>query len=100
MRYSGLFLLALWLILDALSELTHFHFFYEKQILMALAFSSGIVLLLSVIKGRFGDIGLFLLGIWLILHSSIDLFHVTFPYDNLTLAVLAIASGFFIIIRK
>ncbi len=100
MRYSGLFLLAIWLILNAVADLTYFHFFYEKQILIALALSSGVVLLLSVIKGRFGDIGLFLLSIWLILRSFIGIFHVTFSYSSMTLAVLAIASGFFIIIRK
>ena len=100
MKHSGLFLLALWLITDAVLDLTKLHFPYQKLVMPGLALSSGIVLLLSVIKSRFGDIGLLLLSIWLILHSCIKLFHVTFLYSDMTLAILAIVSGLFLIIRK
>ncbi|WP_305907789.1 hypothetical protein Q9L42_013980 [Methylomarinum sp. Ch1-1] len=100
MKAVGLLLLALWLITDALLKLTHWHFAYQIPLLAALALITGAILLLSVIKSRFGDIGLLLLAIWLILSSCIQLFHVSFPYSGLTLAILAIVSGVFLILRK
>lgn len=100
MKNIGLLLLGIWLVALALFDLTHWHFSYQNVMLAALALTAGIVVLLSVIKARFSDIGLLLLSIWLILRGCMQLFHVTFPHSALIADVLAIASGIFLILRK
>jgi len=96
----GLLLLALWLISQSILSLTGFNFPYQKLILSVLALSAGIVLLLHLIKTKFSNIGLFLLSIWLILKSCLYLFHFSFPYSDMTVAILALVTGVFLIIRK
>lgn len=100
MKNTGLFLMALWLIVQGILSLTKLHFPYEKHILSSVALCAGIVILLHGVKTRMGDIGLLLLSLWLILRSCLLLFHFTFPYSDVTLAILAIVAGFFLIIRK
>ena len=100
MKNLGLFIMALWLIVQGILSLTKLHFPYEKLLMPAVALTAGIVILLQVIKTKIGDIGLLLLSLWLILRSSLFLFHYTFPYSDMTLAILAIVAGIFLIIRK
>ena len=100
MKNLGLFIMALWLIAQGVLSLTKFHFPYEKIALPAVALTAGVVLLLYAIKSKLGDIGLFLLSLWLMLRSSMFLFHFTFAYSDMTLAILAISAGFFMMIRK
>ena len=100
MKNTGLFIMALCLIAQGLLSLTKLHFAYEKQILSSVALCAGIVILLHGIKTRLGDIGLLLLSLWLILRSSLFLFHYTFPYSDVTLAILAIVAGLLLMIRK
>lgn len=100
MKNTGLFIMALWLIAQGVLSLTKLHFPYEKHILSSVALCAGITLLLHGIKTRLGDIGLLLLSLWLILRSSLVLFHYSFPYSDMILAILAIVSGLFLIIRK
>ncbi len=100
MKYLGLTLLGVWLIAVALLDLTHWRFSYQQTVLSALALTAGSVVLLSVIKTRFSEIGLFLLSVWLIVHGSMQLFHVTFPHSSMIGDILAIASGLFLIMRK
>jgi hypothetical protein len=100
MKNTGLFLMALWLVAQGILSLTKLHFPYEKQLLSSVALCAGIVMLLHGVKTRLGDIGLLLLSLWLILRSSLFLFHYTFPYSDVILAILAIVAGLFLIIRK
>lgn len=100
MKNIGLLLLASWLIVAALLDLTAWHFAYEKTILAALALIAGSLLLLSAIKAHFSDIGLLLLAIWLILRSCMQLFHVTFTHGALAINILAIVSGIFLLMRQ
>jgi hypothetical protein len=100
MKNLGLFLVSLWLITDNLLRLTSLHFPYQKIIIPAVALTAGIILFLYILKIRLGDIGLFLLSLWLILRSSLFLFHITFPYSDMTVAILGISTGFFLLIRK
>jgi len=100
MKNLGLFILALWLIAQGVLSLTSLHFPYQKLVIPSVALTAGVVLLLFVIKTKLGDIGLFLLSLWLILRSSMFLFHLTFPYSDMTVAILGISAGFFLIIRK
>jgi len=46
------------------------------------------------------DLGLFLLGVWLVLHGLQELLALNFRYDDLALGVLGIAAGALIIIRR
>jgi len=96
----GLGLLALWLISQSIISLTGFNFPYQKLLLPILALSAGIVLILYVIQRKFSDIGLFLLAIWLILRSGLYLFHFSFPYSDMTVAILGLVTAVFLIIRK
>jgi len=100
MKNSGFFLLALWLITQSILTLTTLHFPYEKIVLAVVALCAGFSFLLSVLKTKIADIGLLLLSIWLILHSSQFLLHFTFPYIDTTIAILAITAGVFLIIGK
>ena len=100
MKNTGLFIMALWLIAQGILSLTKLHFSYEKQFLSSVALCAGIVILLHGVKTRLGDKGLLLLSLWLILRSSLFLFHFTFPYSDVTLAILAIIAGLLLIIRK
>jgi hypothetical protein len=49
---------------------------------------------------RIKEIGLFLLGIWLILYGLIDILKLSFTGKDIIMAVLAIAAGIFLLIRK
>jgi len=100
MKNSGFFLLALWLIIQSTQKLTKLNFPYDTVVIPALALVAGGIIFLQVVKTRLGDIGLFLLSIWLILPSSLYLFKFSFPYSETSLAVLGIAAGMFLIIRK
>ncbi|HKJ95981.1 MAG TPA: hypothetical protein VKA32_10185 [Gammaproteobacteria bacterium] len=46
------------------------------------------------------DLGLFLLGVWLVLHGLIALIGLSFRYDHLFMGVLAIVAGALVIIRR
>lgn len=46
------------------------------------------------------DLGLFLLGIWLVVHGLMSLIGLSFRYDDLFMGVLAIAAGALVIIRR
>ncbi|UEX79141.1 hypothetical protein [Sediminicurvatus halobius] len=46
------------------------------------------------------DLGLFLLGVWLVLQGLQELLDLHFRYDDLALGVLGIAAGALIIIRR
>jgi hypothetical protein len=44
------------------------------------------------------NLGLKLLGVWLILYGLFDLFELSFRYDSLLMAILALVAGILIII--
>lgn len=100
MKQIAFILLGLWLIADATLGLGKWQVAYAKPVLAVIALCSGCLLLVSVIRARFSEIGLLLLSIWLIINSVINLFHVTFQYAELSMAVLAIVSGLFLLMRK
>jgi hypothetical protein len=100
LRVTGLLLLAFWLIVEGLLSLTGLHFPYEKIILAVLAFASGLFLLLDMFLSRLGNIGLLLLSIWLLINSTMVLFHYHFPYSQAILACLGIGAGLLLIVRR
>lgn len=46
------------------------------------------------------DLGLFLLGIWLVVQGLMDLAGLSFHYDHLFTGALAILAGVLVIIRR
>ena len=100
MKNIGISILALWLIAQSILSLTKLHFPYEKHILSSVALFAGVVILLDVVKTRLGNIGLLLLSLWLVIRSSLLLFHFSFPYSDMTVAILALVAGLFLMIRK
>lgn len=44
------------------------------------------------------NLGLRLLGLWLLLHALIDLFSLSFQYQSLILTVLALVTGILLIV--
>jgi len=51
-------------------------------------------------KIKKGDLGILLLGIWLIVTGLLMLLDITIPYSDVILALLAIAAGVLIILKK
>lgn len=100
MKYTALMLIACWLIAGAVLDLSHWHFNYQKQVLASVALGAGVILLLSLIKDRFKDIGLLLLAIWLILMNCLQLFHWSLPQSGMVGAILAIVAGILLLLRK
>lgn len=44
------------------------------------------------------NVGLRLLGLWLLLYALVNLFGLSFPYQGLVLAVLALVAGVLLIV--
>lgn len=99
MKNLGLLILAVWLITQGVLDLTKLHFPYDKLILSIVALVAGLVLLIYVIKTKLSDVGLLLLGVWLVLRSSLYLFHLSFPYSDMTIAIIGVVSGGLLLIR-
>ncbi len=49
---------------------------------------------------RIRDLGIFLLSIWLILTGLIVLLHLHFTGEDIVMAVLAIAAGILLLLRR
>lgn len=47
-----------------------------------------------------GDLGMLLLAIWLILTGLLPLLHVSFPQSGIVMAVLAVAAGIMLLLRR
>lgn len=100
MRYFGLLLLSVWLLLDGTKTIFKFHFPYDQWVIPGFALLSGIVLLLNSLRNLFGNLGLSLLSIWLILFSTMKIFNYGYLHSDITLAVLGFVTAFFLLIKK
>lgn len=100
MRNFGLFLLGVWLIAQGFIEVFKVSFSYDRIILASLALSSGLLLLLSVIKTIPREFGIFLLAVWLVMSSGLILFDLTFPHSSIVLSIIGIIAGLMLIFRK
>jgi len=98
MKQAGLWFLAAWLIIQGLQVVFKFSFPKEDKILPLINLVSGVALFLYAVKLKRGDIGLFLLGCWAILQNTLFLFHITFHYSSLVIAILGIMAGIFLVI--
>lgn len=100
MKNLGLLLLSIWLLTQGLTDLFKFSLPAEKLVLDILALSSGGVLLFQQVGNKLGNIGVLLLGFWLILKGSVPLFGLSFSYSHHILAGLGVAAGIMLLVRR
>ena len=56
--------------------------------------------LMKLMKLKKGGLGFLLLGIWLIVTGLLMLLEISIPYSDVILALLALAAGILIILKK
>lgn len=101
----GLILLAIWLILTGLLPLLSLTFAGSGTILAVLALAAGVLILMNNLRmGRGGglpaNLGYLLLAIWLILTGLLPLLNINFTGSGTILAILAIAAGVLLLLRR
>lgn len=100
MNNLGMILLGIWLILGGASELLNFSLPAGRVVMAILAVSSGGVLLFHEVGNKFRNIGMSLLGLWLILKGAMVLFGLSFSYSHSIMAGLGVAAGIMLMIRR
>ena len=104
MKFSGnlgMILVSIWLILTGLLSLLSVNFPNSGLVLAVLAIAAGVVLLLGLRGTKLsGNLGLLLLGIWLVLTGLLPLINISFPGSGIVLAILAAAAGILILLRR
>jgi hypothetical protein len=94
-------LLGIWLIVTGLVNLGGIRFSGSSTIVAVLAVAAGTLFLLSdrseKLSARMATI---LLGVWLVATGLVPLLHIRFSGSGVVLAVLAIASGVLMLIRR
>ncbi|MEW5959877.1 MAG: hypothetical protein AB1801_19315 [Chloroflexota bacterium] len=97
----GIILLSIWLILTGLLPLLNIDFPASGTVLTLLAVAAGVLLLLALRGTRLSkNLGMLLLGIWLILTGLLPLLNLTFPASVTILALLALAAGVLLLLRR
>lgn len=101
----GLILLAIWLILTGLLPLLSLTFPASGAIMAVLALAAGVLILMNNIRmgrgsGLPANLGYLLLAIWLILTGLLPLLNITFAGSGVILAILAIAAGVLLLLRR
>ena len=101
MKNLAIVLLSVWLIVTGLMSLVSVSFPSSDIIMALLAIVTGIVFLLDL-RGRrlSANLGMLLLGIWLIATGLLPLLAVNVPYGGVILAVLAVVTGILLLLRR
>jgi len=101
MQNLGWILLAIWLIASGLIALLGIRIPNGEMLLGLLAIAAGILMLLGQRKLKFkGNLGLLLLSVWLIVSGLIPLIHLSFAALGVIMAVLALAAGILLLLRR
>jgi len=101
MQNLGWILLAIWLIATGLVSLLGIRIPGGETILGLLAIAAGVLMLLGYRTLKFkGNLGMLLLGIWLIASGLLPLLNVGFPALGIILAVLAVAAGILLLLKR
>lgn len=101
MRNLAVILLAIWLIASGLLPLFNVSIPSSDVILAVLAVAAGVLLLLN--RGEFRlprNLGVLLLGVWLILAGALPLLSISFPSSEIVLGLLAAAAGVLILLKR
>jgi hypothetical protein len=101
MKRWGKLLLSVWLIAAGLVSLFHLSFPYQEAVLAALAVAAGLLILLEgrgLAWGR--NLGILLLAIWLIAFGLLSLFNLRLPASEQILAILGLAAGVLLLLKR
>ncbi len=101
MQNLGWILLAIWLIATGLVSLLGIRMPGGETILGLLAIAAGVLMLFGYRTLKFkGNLGMLLLGIWLIASGLVPLLNISFPALGIILAVLAVAAGILLLLKR
>ena len=94
-------ILAVYLIVAGLSSLVTIPFAAGELVLAILALVAGVLLLIDRFKVKMrGDLAMLLLGFWLVLQGLLSLVGLNFGGINVVMALLAIAAGVLLLLKK
>jgi len=97
----AIILLGIWLIATGLMPLFHVSFHASSILIALLAIGSGVLFILDGIKAKFArNIGMLLLSIWLIVEGLLSIADFKFAAEGTILALLAIASGILLLLKR
>ena len=101
MKNLGILLLAVYLIVSGLTSFINLDSYGGGLILAILAAAAGIFLLVELRGKRIkAHIGTLLLSIWLIAKGLLPLLGIHFPGMDIIMALLAIAAGIFLLLKR
>ena len=101
MRKWAIPILAIYLIGAGLVPLINVNLPSTSLVLSILAIAAGILLLLGGTQVRIPrNLGGILLAIWLILVGILPLLNITFPSQEIILAVVGVAAGILLLLRR
>jgi hypothetical protein len=101
MKKWGTLLLAIWLVVTGLVALTGLSFAGMGVVLSLLAIAAGVLLLVEGGPRRLTqNVGILLLAAWLILGGAATLLDFSFAAGSTLLALLAIAAGVVLFLRR
>lgn len=99
-RNTGMILLAAYLILVGILALFSVSFTGTDTLVAILALAAGIVLLIQLPRGRWiRNLGIILLGVWLILEGLLGLFGFHFTAEGIVLGIIAVLAGAILLFR-
>jgi len=101
MQNLGWIVLAIWLIATGLVSLLSIRIPGGDTLLGLLAIVAGVLMLLGQKKFKYkGNLGMLLLSIWLIVTGLLPLLKVDFPALGLVMAVMAVAAGVLLLLKR
>lgn len=101
MSNIGMIILAIWLILWGVIPLLRIQIPSKDIIMAILSIAAGVLLLLDQRKKRvIGNFGMLLVSIWLLALGIIEILRISFPAENTVMALLAIAAGILLLLKR
>jgi hypothetical protein len=93
-------LLGVYLLAVGLVSLLNLHFTGSQTILAVVALAAGVLILLAGRGGVSAKLGMILLAIWLIAEGLIKLTGFSFKGIDIVMAILALAAGVLILLKR
>lgn len=95
----GMLLLVMVLLTRGLLALLNTTFPGADVVLSVIATAAGVLLLFALVEARnFHTMGLFLLGVWLIMANLLPWFNLVYPYDHVVNSAVAFFAGVLLLI--
>ena len=96
----GTFLLAVWLILMGLTPILNLNIPASEMVLAIIAIVAGILIILDIREAPTKNLGRLLLSVFLILMGLFPLLSITFPSQEIVMAVFAIVVGVLLLLGR